>query len=590
MTIHRMSEQLANQIAAGEVVERPASVIKECIENSFDAQATDIEVRVEKAGAQFIQIKDNGVGIAYNDLDLAIARHATSKIHRIEDLESLATMGFRGEALASIASVARVHIYTRTHEGDHGWCLKSLGGAVLEKTPHATSQGTRIDISDLFFNTPARRRFMRSERTEWNHIEEIYTKLALSVPCVAMKLYHHDKLLADYPGAADYLDQETRLCAIMGKEWFGHMVPVSVSEASIGVIGWISRPPYVRSHMDKQYLFINGRSIRDHAFAHAVKRAMADLLYQDKHPSWVLYLTIDPMLIDVNIHPTKDKVRFSESSWVYDWIYKTVRSVFRTASTTPPIIPTAKHFVSAITPTRVTKSLLKPPSDTTLWEHFERMPVQTHPDSSHPPEHSSEFNQNIPQQETVSVPIKALVQISGTYVVGLQGEDVWLVDMHAAHERQLMEKLTGQYLKSGLHRDHLIQPLVLTDQGWDYLLEQHQDIVQKYGFDMVYNNQKWKILSHPRGLSVGAVLEVFTQIMHHMHNDLLTVDKESLMYEVLATIACHSAVRSSRVMTSVEMQHFMESLLTIPEVCNHGRPWKWVITPQAMDTFFMRGR
>lgn len=587
-----MSEQLANQIAAGEVVERPASAIKECIENSFDAASTHIEVRVEKAGTQFIDIKDNGVGIAVDDLDLAIARHATSKIACIEDLEVLHTMGFRGEALASIASIARVQLSSRVREAEHGWCLKALGGSILEKIPHAMAPGTRLEISDLFYNTPARRRFMRSERTEWGHIEDVFKRLALSHPTVAMQLYHHDKLISNYRAGIDYVDQQDRLQDIMGKEWVGNIIPVQVVDTAITLRGWIAQPPYVRTLMDKQYVFVNGRCIRDHAFAHAVKRAMSDLLYQDKHPSWVLYLDIDPMRIDVNIHPTKDKVRFSEASWVYDWVYKTVRQVFRPV---PSQETSATQFIQAIQSTRVPPRISPSHKPESLWDQpLVKIAVQEPMHYTHTQHDNSGLSappqRPVIDQEVSAQPLRALCHIGNAYILALHNEDIWVVDMHAAHERALVETLSSQYLKAGLHRDHLLIPVVIEDRELSSFFTEYHHNLSQYGFDISSKDGVWRLLTHPRGLGLQEAYKVFMQVLEHMRHDLHTIDKESLMYEVLATIACHSAVRVSRIMTQTEMQFFLESLSSLPTVCNHGRPWKWVIQRQEMDTFFMRGR
>lgn len=608
-----MPQLLANQIAAGEVVERPASVIKECIENSFDAGAKRIEVVVENAGSQFISIKDDGCGIPSDELELALCRHATSKIACIEDLEQLETMGFRGEALASIASVASVRLSSRRADEELGWCLKALGGETQEKTPVSMPIGTRIEIEELFFNTPARRRFMRTPRTEMSHIEDMFKRLAMSRPDVHMKLTHHDKMIRNYPAGINELDQHERLQALMGSEWTAHAIPITAESEGISIAGWITRPPYVRSQADWQYLFVNGRSIRDHAFAHAVKRAMSDLLYQDKHPSWVLYLKVDPAHVDVNIHPTKDRVRFSEAAWVNDWVYKTVRSIFRPTMEVAPE-RSAMDFLN------VTQQVNKKPLDglkaslPNLWEKLllPSTPPGTGHDmsavvaSSEPdyPKMSLEAQSSIVSSMSPSVNspvltsnfsasahyIQAFCQIKGAYVLGMCNEDIWLIDIHAAHERQVMEQLLIKFKEAGLEKDNFLIPMGLEEGGYANLIAEHQSLLGRYGFDVKMDEGVWKLYAYPRGLLVSQTRKIFMNLLTHLQQDLLVVEAEMLISEIIADIACHSAINVSRTMTRIEMQHFMEQIQHLPSVCNHGRPWKWVIPPSELDRFFMRGR
>lgn len=613
-----MPQILANQIAAGEVVERPASVIKECIENSFDAGASSIEVLVENAGSQFISIKDDGCGIASDELELAICRHATSKISNIEDLHHLNSMGFRGEALASITSVAAVRLYSRQEGTDLGWCLKTLGGVVEEKTPSVMAVGTRIEIENLFFNTPARRRFMRTMRTELSHIEDIFKRLALSKPSVNMKLSHHDKLLRTYPAGDGYLEQDERLKAIMGSEWLVHAIPITASGEGIKMTGWVTKPPYVRSQSDWQYLFVNGRSIKDHSFSHAIKRAMSDLLYQDKHPSWVIYLEIDPENIDVNIHPTKDRIRFAETAWVYDWVYKSMRAIFRPGRIESPAeTSSAVDFVRA---TNFSKSAAKKPQETlpNLWDEFLTSPVRARvadikevPNSNHLSEPnllgadtvlssipSFDGAEKMQQKDEGHAAIKAannkhmqaFCQINGAYILGMCNDEVWIIDIHAAHERQVMEELLKKFRVNGLFKDNLLIPIAIEEGSYDAILGEHQALVGRYGFDVKKENGVWKMYAHPRGLMASYARGILMGLLSCIQKDLVTVDPEMLITEIIADIACHMAVRVSRTMTRIEMQYFMENLNDIPDVCNHGRPWKWVISSADMDRFFMRGR
>ena len=607
MNIKIMSEQLANQIAAGEVVERPSAVIKECLENSFDAGAKSVEVIIEKAGSQLIVIKDDGQGIAEDNLELAICRHATSKIICIEDLESLNTMGFRGEALASIASVSSVKLTSRRYCDSIAWCLKAVGGKVVEKIPMSMPAGTRVEIVDLFYNTPARRRFMRSERTEMAHIEDVFKRLAMSRPEIEMKLFNHDKLIYHYPKGNSILDQDERLIAIMGKEWFQNVIPIQASAEGISLTGFLSKPPFSRKKPDSQYLFVNGRSIRDHFFSHALKRAVSDLLYQDQQPTWILQLAIDPSRVDVNIHPTKDRVRFSESSWVYDWVYKTIRAVFRENTTELNIkresaIKTESTFNflpdSIVVPgfTKVSKSI---PPLTNLWDSFKfdtPIPVTR---SEGPVNDIHQTFQNVLSNEAspeyinieatkqkITKDITALCQFNGAYVVARCDNELWLVDVHAAHERQLMETLLLQFQQQGIAKDHLLLPIILPSMN----IAEHLDIMSRYGFEINVIDHAYHLMSHPRGLSISDAFSTCIELIDCIQNELLNIDQEMLLSDIIANIACQLAVKASRIMTLIEIQYFFESLSDLPEVCNHGRPWKRVITIEELDKFFMRGQ
>lgn len=574
--IRIMPPHLANQIAAGEVVERPASVIKECVENSFDAAATSVDVVLEAAGSQFISIKDNGVGIDKDELELAVCRHATSKISSIDDLEHLATMGFRGEALASIASVAQLRLSSRIGSSDIGYCLQVMQDS-MEKLTCAMSYGTKIEIENLFYNTPARRRFMRTERTELNHIEDVFKRLALSNPIVKMTLMHNDKLLRDYPSGLSYLDQNERLKAIMGSDWVKNSVLVNAVSDKIKLYGYIASPPMLRSQPDSQYLFVNSRSIKDSGFAHAVKRAMQDLLYADKYPMWVMYLEIDPSYIDVNIHPSKDRVRFSDASWVYDWVYKTIRSLFHVAPSYDFM-----RTKAALESRPSIQPIQKMPD---LWTAFSEVAPVSEKAAPRIEYEKTISNSNIKVEATVNN-IQAFCQINQAYLLGRYNNEIWIIDIHAAHERKLMEDLVLKLNTLGLEKENLLLPLDAECQNID---SNALDILSKYGF-LLQKEESWKIYSIPRGLNIAWAVKIFNRIISCLDHDLTIVEAGSMAYDLIADIACHSAVNASREMTKIELQYFIENLSNIPEVCNHGRPWKWRITSNDLDKYFMRGK
>lgn len=588
--IKMMPEQLANQIAAGEVVERPASVLKECIENSFDASADRIEVRLERSGSQYMSVKDNGCGIAADELELALCRHATSKITVIDDLHALATMGFRGEALASIASVAHVRLASKTRDAEMGWSVYSEGGVVVSKSPVNMAMGTRIEIEDLFFNTPARRRFMRSERTELGHIEELFKRLALSRPSVAMELIHQDRVLRSYPKAEGFLDQQHRLKSIFSEEWVRQTVPVVAETESFKLMAWVTRPQYTRAQPDWQYLFVNGRSIRDLSFAHAIKRAFADLLYQGAHPSWVCYLEVNPAWVDVNIHPTKDRVRFSEASLLMDWVYKTVRPVFHQQPKFNQVMDrTSSDFLKAAQPLHRSQfHALKPEECAGTSSPFApAQPASPQPSLVSPPWSPPAADvfrtQNFPK-------LRPLCQINGVYLLAMEQHDICIIDIHAAHERLLLESLRDKIKKQGWVTERLLVPISLSE-GWDErVLEQHRDALIKYGCVIELKEGVWFLSSHPKGLSSSDACDFLSALLEQFSHDLLEADRDDAVMGLLADVACRMAVKANRSMSPLESAQLLEQLEGMPEVCNHGRPWKWLIRYEELEHYFMRGR
>ncbi|WP_028300812.1 DNA mismatch repair endonuclease MutL [Oceanospirillum beijerinckii] len=326
--IHILTPRLANQIAAGEVVERPSSVIKELVENAIDAGSTRIDIEVEKGGTKLIRIRDNGSGIAPDDLPLALSRHATSKIVTLDDLEGVASLGFRGEALASISSVARLDLVSSTEDNGEGWRVIAEGRDMqTQVTPAPHPKGTSVQVKDLFFNTPARRKFMRTEKTEFNHIEETFRRLALSRPDIALTLRHNQKPVYNLPAGSSQLEQEKRLASLLGRKLMDQSLFVDVEATGLRLWGWVGLPTYSRGQADQQYFFVNQRVVRDKLVAHAIRQAYRDVLFHGRHPVFVLYLGLDPAVVDVNVHPTKHEVRFRDGRLVHDFLFRTLHRV-----------------------------------------------------------------------------------------------------------------------------------------------------------------------------------------------------------------------------------------------------------------------
>ena len=442
--IQILSPRLANQIAAGEVVERPASVLKELMENSLDAQATQIEVEVEGGGVQLLRVRDNGLGISQTDLPLALARHATSKIATLDDLEGVASLGFRGEALASIASVARLELISSQDDSGKAWRVVAEGREMVTRvTPAPHPRGTSLVVRDLFFNTPARRKFLRTERTEQAHLEEVFRRLALSRPDVGFTLKSQGKVVFQLPAVQDLGDEQAiadRIKRLLGKDWMDQALPIEVQATGIHLSGWVGLPVHARAQADRQYFFVNGRVVRDKLVAHAIRQAYQDVLFHGRHPVFVLSLQLDPRVVDVNVHPTKHEVRFRDGRWVHDFIFSALHKRLASA------------LLGSETTTRPSSSQEKPAAELTPAAPG-ATPVQAGlsfaPSSVPPPsavgeslsfyQALSETTARLPTQPEASSEAPplgfALGQLKGIYILAQNSHGLVVVDMHAAHER-----------------------------------------------------------------------------------------------------------------------------------------------------------
>jgi len=600
--IHLLDARLANQIAAGEVVERPASVVKELIENALDAGARAIDVQVEQGGIAGLRIRDDGDGIAMDDLPLALARHATSKIHHLDDLEAVATLGFRGEALASIASVSRLTMTSSQEEGGMGWAVRSEGrdmAAVMEPARHP--RGTTVEVRDLFFNTPARRKFMRSENTEFGHLEEVVRRLALVAPQVGFSLSHNQRQLWQLKPAHDDVSLKRRLSQVCGPAFVDAAQPLSIESAGVRLHGWIALPTFSRAQADLQYFFVNGRMVRDKTVSHAVRQAYADVLFQGRHPAFVLYLDIDPAAVDVNVHPTKHEVRFREQRSVHDIIY---RGLHRALASVRPqdAAPVSHESVQPPAWSGAMPSYAAPSQQTGLdWsagaparEAFADYLGASAARSAEP----SSFSQ-APVLSTVDPagppPLGyALGQLHGIYILAQNADGLVLVDMHAAHERIVYERLKAAQGGSGIVAQPLLVPISLAvSQREADLAEQSEATLIGMGIVLQRLGPETVLIRAVPSLLAQAGAEA---LVRDVISDLLTHGQtrrvEEQRNELMATMACHGAVRANRQLSITEMNALLRDMEATERSgqCNHGRPTWTRLSLADLDRLFMRGR
>jgi DNA mismatch repair protein MutL len=616
--IKLLSTQLANQIAAGEVIERPASVVKELIENSLDALANNIEIDIEKGGSQRIRIQDNGKGIVKEDLILAMSRHATSKIHNVEDLENIMSLGFRGEALASISSVARVTLNSRTVDDQSGWQVQSDGHTISsEPIPSAHPQGTTIDVCDLFFNTPARRKFLRTENTEFNHIEEITKRIALSFFNTGFVLRHNKKIIYQVKSAQNDLAKQQRVAEICGHTFIDNALYIDMEATGLRLWGWISLPTFSRSQADLQYFYVNGRVVRDRFVNHAVKQAYQDVLYGGRHPAFVLFLELDPSMVDVNAHPTKHEVRFRESRLVHDFIYRNIHKAIneikpntQTAATKIPIAKSESSFS------------YQPPSQQKIALHQvqEQMAVykELHQTTEH--DNKSDKDQANPLSETY-IPVLgasrhpgrdipqsdspdltrsenilgfALAQLHGVYILAQNEHGLVLVDIHAAHERINYEKMKVVQENSGIKTQTLLMPITINvNEKEANLVEAHLALFAEDGFNLERIANETIVVREIPSLLAKLNIE---QLLKDVIADLNTFEKSNRVAEkineLLGNMACRHSIHANRAMTIAEMNALLREMEKTPNSnqCNHGRPTWLQLTMDELDKLFLRGR
>lgn len=602
--IRLLPDLLINQIAAGEVIERPASALKELMENSLDAGATDIVVQLEAGGVKLLRVRDNGCGIPPQQLPLALMRHATSKIASLDDLQRVASMGFRGEALASMAAVAQVAVTSLTAEGEHAWKIESIDGMQSEAIPAAHTQGTSIEMRELYFNTPARRKFLKSESTEFAYCEETFKRIALSRPDVSFSLQHNARMVWQLPatnlptlGNNDTeraAASQQRITSILGKEFAQNAIQIERKAAGLHLYGTVTQPAYSKATRDSQYFFLNGRFIRDKVVTHAIRQAYQDILHHQRHPAFVLFLDMPPELVDVNVHPAKSEVRFRESQAMHQFIFHTLQQ----ALSGP--ISTMHESTQAHASTM--------PS----WANME---MQQQPMPLHTPAQSLAFYDNMfsPQERTEAQQISAtyqvtaatehtgipplgfaLAQLAGIYILAQNQQGMVVVDMHAAHERIVYEKLKIALDGQQIPNQPLLIPVTFAADPLDVATtEEEQAALTTLGFDIApLSPTTLAVRAMPAMLkqshAEAAARDVLQELREFGASRALTERRN----ELLGTLACHAAVRANHSLTLTEMNHILREMENTERSgqCNHGRPTWFQMSIADLDKMFMRGK
>lgn len=604
--IRLLPDQLISQIAAGEVIERPAAVVKELLENAIDAGATRIDIRLLNGGIKRIAITDNGKGIPPEELGLALMRHATSKIGNLHDLENVTTLGFRGEALASIASVADIEIHSRTATAQHAW--KICGNTISDKPePASGQQGTTIDVRELYINTPARRKFLKTEQTEYGHCLEVVQRIALARPEIHFTLSHNEKPATQWP--AGTLDERSAM--ILGKEFAGARLFIDQSAGEnpqgIRLYGFLGQPAAARNRADSQYFYVNGRFVRDRLLSHAIRAAYEDVLYGNRFPSYVLFLDIPPSAVDVNVHPAKTEVRFRDSRGIHQFVQHTVnRALAKTAESVPATLEPSPSVIRTGSSTGIWRSETATGNmvrqNLTEYGSFvsaalKDRPVPPHADMPPP---LMEATQALPAfTDTPAVPEAhplgyALAQLRDTWILAQNKDGLILVDMHAAHERILYEKLKAQVDANTLQTQSLLVPISFrADDIQAGTAEEYRDTLLSLGFDITsLSLGTLAIRSIPALLREADIESMIKDMLAELHEYGTSVIAGEKRNELLATISCHRSVRANRTLTLPEMNALLRQMEVTENAdqCNHGRPTWIQINWQALDAFFMRGQ
>jgi DNA mismatch repair protein MutL len=606
--IRLLPDLLINQIAAGEVIERPAAALKELLENSLDAGATDIAVQLEGGGIKLLRVRDNGYGIAKDELPLALMRHATSKIASLDDLQQVASLGFRGEALASVAAVAQLTLTSRIESGTHGWKVEAIDGHLSEPVPASHTQGTTVEIRELYFNTPARRKFLKSESTEFAWCEEAFKRIALSRPDVAFSLQHNGKTIWQLPatppltrgGREGFDSLDKRIAAILGDEFGLAAVPVSRSAANLSLQGLAALPAYSRASRDAQYFFVNGRFVRDKVASHALRQAYQDILHHQRHPAFVLFLELPPEQVDVNVHPAKSEVRFRESQGIHQFIFHTLQQALAVTasgpnSNTPETRSLASQQPASFIPTQQNFGLGIAQSGAAyqVWEAFSGN-ARTGIRNSEPS--SDFFSDSSPQTHNEDIPPLgfALAQLSGIYILAQNSHGLIVVDMHAAHERIVYEKLKVSLDAEQVATQPLLIPVSFHADTLDIATaEAEQAALNMLGFDIApLSPNTLAVRAMPvllkQSEAEAATRDVLDELREFGASRVLTERRN----ELLSTLACHGAVRANRILNITEMNALLREMEQTERSgqCNHGRPTWFQLPLNDLDKMFMRGQ
>lgn len=624
-TIRLLPSHLADQIAAGEVVERPASVVKELLENAIDSGATDIVVEVEQGGIESIKVSDNGSGIPKEELLLAVSRHATSKIKCREDLLDVATLGFRGEALASISSVSRFSLTSRQTGQRAAWKIAANGeGEWNEPEPTAAPEGTSIHVRELFFNTPARKKFLKTQRTEFMQIEQLVRRLMLSRPDLAMKLVHNGKVVRQVFPAIDQASHLKRLSHLMGKEFVEQSLQIEFEGQDIKLTGWCGLPTFNRAHSDMQYLFVNGRMVKDRLLSYAAKQGYADVLYHGRFPAYLLFLEVSPHLVDVNVHPAKHEVRFANGRWVYDFLRRSIRDTVATPLAKSEADSTEWLHASSENPLASQQQSVQQVQNSPAGyfasseagqsqQDFQRtlrfqQPVNSQFSGSQTDlakwvqSRRNESQQGAPvttesqmEPSFSGAPLLgfAKAQIHGVFILAENAKGLVLVDMHAAHERVVYERFKEQWQAQTITTQPLLVPMAVSlDTSQMVIWEAFQEEFTKLGFvTEPLGPEQIKITEVPALIAKKNIVGLLNDMLADFAEMGESTRLSDKVNQVLSTMACHGSVRANRHLTIEEMNALLRDMEKTQRIdqCNHGRP-TWVqLSMEQLDGLFMRG-
>jgi DNA mismatch repair protein MutL len=600
MTVIRLlPPELINQIAAGEVIERPSSVVKELVENSLDAGATRIEVDIEAGGARLIRVRDDGGGIHVDELPLAVASHATSKIGSFDDLEHVASMGFRGEALASVSSVSRFVMTSRARGQDAAFRIEVDGGKLQAARPAQHPQGTSAEVRDLFYNVPARRKFMRAERTEFAHIDDLLKSLALARGSVEFRLSHNGKPVRIWKAARDEQAALQRVAEVLGDEFPAQSLRVDHAAAGLHLSGWVGLPTASRAQADSQYFYVNGRLVRDRIVAHAVRQAYADVLFHGRHAAFVLYLELDPAGVDVNVHPAKHEVRFREQRLVHDFLFRTLHEALAQTRAGLGTLPAQE-------PATINGTYKAPAATATpAWpSQFSQNRLNLGVRDAPLADYAALLGES--PQTAVAMPLPAteegeapplgfaIAQLKSIFVLAENAHGMVLVDMHAAHERITYEKLKSGRAGSNLRSQMLLVPLGIAVSAKEAAAaEEHAEALAEWGLELSRSGPATIVVRRIPALLEGADVaqlsrDVLSELAQHGSSRRL----QELENELLSTMACHGSVRAGRRLSLPEMNALLREMEATERSgqCNHGRP-TWVqLSLAELDKLFMRGR
>lgn len=585
MPIRELPNHLVNQIAAGEVVERPASVVKELVENSLDSGARSISIDVVAGGQKLIRIRDDGAGIPAAELALALARHATSKISSLDDLEAVVSLGFRGEALPSIASVSRMSIVSRTAEQDSAWQIEAADGVIGEPLPAPHPVGSTVEVHDLFYNTPARRKFMRTERTEFGHIDRWIRRLALARPDVAFSLSHNRRAVLELRPAQDRAGQLDRIEKICGKEFAAQALFVERVADDIALSGWVGLPTFNRSQPDQQFWFVNGRSVSDRTLSHAARHAYRDVLFHGRHPAYVLSLSMDPAGVDANAHPAKLEIRFRDGRRVHGIVSQAIEHVLK--DTRPggheiePVPPKIENF-AALRQSPMTFPARGGPSAGAVAESL--VAYRT----------LAEDGATVPEKSEFPPMGYAIAQLGGIYVLAENADGLIVVDMHAAHERIVYEKLKSAFAERHIVRQPLLVPTSMAvSEREATLAEEHAGVLEQLGLIVSRSGPGGLVIREIPALLKQAEAEALVRdVLADLSAGGGASRIEESCNEILATMACHNSVRANRLLSVPEMNALLREMETTEHAdqCNHGRPTWTAIRLADLDRMFLRGQ